>query len=92
MTHNSTSYFNYSFANGHLRINRLNSNYYIIFFERDEPPKRKAVDDDDVSGFNGGLHGDSICTAHRDYILLDNAKGRDDWDDSKISENILKHY
>jgi hypothetical protein len=90
--HSSSSDFNYSLANAHLGVNRLNSNYYIIFPERNEPPIGKAVDDDYVSRFYGGLHGYSICAAHRDDILFDNVVGCDYWYDSEISENVLKHY
>ena len=72
----------YSLTNSDLRVDRLHSDYYIIFLEGTEVFVEESINEDDISWVNGWLHGGSVCIAESDYVSLGEEVGGDDGNDA----------
>ncbi len=85
MVYSSTCDCNDALANADLGVYGLHCYDYIVLFEGTEPFEGKLVNYDDVTGTDGGFHGDSVRAADRDHVFLNHVVSGDHWNHPKVS-------
>lgn len=83
--------FDYSLTYADFRVDWLDCDNDVVFLEWIEEPEGESINDDDVSRFDCGLHGDSVGVTDCYHILFDDVVSSDNWDNSQVGHYVLQH-